>query len=125
MNVVDSSAWLAWFADEPNAKQFKKVITDTENLIVPVLCIYEVFKVLLRETTETDALKAITQVQQGRVIDIDSETALDAAKLSFEKTLPMADAIIYTIAIKYNATLWTQDSDFEGMAGVKYFPKVI
>lgn len=123
MNVVDSSAWLAWFADEPNAKQFKKAITDTQNLIVPVLCVYEVFKVLLRETTESDALKAITLLQQGNVIDIDSETALDAAKLSFEKSLPMADAIIYTIAKKYRATLWTQDSDFEGLAGVKYFPK--
>lgn len=123
MNVVDSSAWLAWFADEPNAKQFKKAITDTQNLIVPVLCVYEVFKVLLRETTESDALKAITLLQQGNVIDIDSETALDAAKLSFEKSLHMADAIIYTIAKKYRATLWTQDSDFEGLAGVKYFPK--
>lgn len=123
MNVVDSSAWLAWFADEPNAKQFEKAITDTQNLIVPVLCIYEVFKVLLRETTETDALKAITLLQQGKVIDIDSETVLDAAKLSFEKSLPMADAIIYTISNKYRATLWTQDSDFEGLAGVTYFPK--
>ena len=123
MKVVDSSAWLAWFADEPNAKHFKKAITDTQNLIVPVLCIYEVFKVLLRETSETDALKAITLLQQGIVVDIDTETALNAAKLSFDKNLPMADAIIYTIALKNNATLWTQDTDFKDFPGVKYYPK--
>jgi len=125
MNVVDSSAWLAWFAGEPNAKQFKKVITDTENLIVPVLCVYEVFKVLLRETGETDALKAITLLQQGKIVDLDTEIALNAAKLSHDKTLPMADAIIYTIAEKYGAILWTQDADFEGLPGVKYFAKVV
>jgi predicted nucleic acid-binding protein len=125
MNVVDSSAWLAWFAGEQNAEQFEKAITDTNNLIVPVLCVYEVFKVLLRETNETDALKAITLLQQGRVVDLDTETALNAAKLSFEKSLPMADAIIYTIAEKYRATLWTQDADFEGLSGVKYFPKAV
>ena len=125
MNVVDSSAWLAWFAGEPNAKQFKKVITDTENLIVPVLCVYEVFKVLLRETGETDALKAITLLQQGKIIDLDTEIALNAAKLSHDKKLPMADSIIYTIAEKYQATLWTQDSDFDGLPGVRYFPKEV
>lgn len=123
MNVVDSSAWLAWFAGEPNAKQFKKVITDTEKLIVSVLCIYEVFKVLLRETNETDALKAITLLQQGNVVDLDTEIALNAAKLSHDKNLPMADAIIYTIGEKYQATLWIQDADFKGLPGVNYFPK--
>jgi toxin FitB len=125
MNVVDSSAWLAWFAGEPNAKQFKNAITDTENLVVPVLCVYEVFKVLLRETGETDALKAITLLQQGKIVDLDTETALNAAKMSHDKNLPMADSIIYTIAEKYNAILWTQDADFKGLPGVKYFPKEV
>ncbi len=125
MNVVDSSAWLAWFAGEPNAKQFKKAITDTDNLIVPVLCVYEVFKVLLRETGETDALKAITLLQHGKIVDLDTEISMNAAKLSHDKNLPMADSIIYTISEKYSATLWTQDADFEGLPGVKYFPKKV
>jgi predicted nucleic acid-binding protein len=123
MNVIDTSAWLAWFAEEENAGIFESAILKTEELIVPVICLYEVFKVLLRETSETDALLAASIMQQGRVVDIDPEIALNAAKISTEHKIPMADSMIYAISQKYTALLWTQDIDLKGLPGVKYFEK--
>ncbi len=123
MNVVDTSAWLAWFAEEENAGIFKSAITNTGELLVPVICLYEVFKVLLRETSESDALLGVSIMQQGKVIDIDQEIALNAALLSTEHKIPMADAMILSISQKYSATLWTQDTDFKGLPGVKFFEK--
>ena len=123
MNVVDTSAWLAWFAEEENAGIFKNAITNTEELLVPVICLYEVFKVLLREKSETDALLAVSIMQQGKVIDIDQEIALNAAKFSSEYKIPMADSMIYAISHKHTAILWTQDTDFKGLPGVKFFEK--
>ena len=123
MNVVDTSAWLAWFAEEENAGIFKNAITNTEELLVPVICLYEVFKVLLRETSETDALLGVSIMQQGKVIDIDPEIALNAAKFSTEFKIPMADSMIYAISQKHTAILWTQDIDFKGLPGVNYFEK--
>lgn len=123
MNVVDSSAWLAWFAEQENAGKFKNAITTTEELLVPVICLYEVFKVLLRETSENDALLGVSIMQQGKVIDIDPEIALNAAKFSTEYKIPMADSMIYAISQKHTAILWTQDIDFKGLPGVKYFEK--
>ncbi len=123
MNVVDSSAWLAWFAEQENAGNFKSAITTTEELLVPVICLYEVFKVLLRETSETDALLGVSIMQQGKVIDIDPEIALNAAKFSTEFKIPMADSMIYAISQKHTAILWTQDIDFKGLPGVNYFEK--
>lgn len=123
MNVVDSSAWLAWFAEQENAGKFKSAITTTEELLVPVICLYEVFKVLLRETSETDALLGVSIMQQGKIIDIDPEIALNAAKFSTEFKIPMADSMIYAISQKHTAILWTQDIDLKGLPGVNYFEK--
>lgn len=58
MNIVDSSGWLAYFADEPNAKHFSIPLNATDSLVVPTLTIYEVFKVVLRESSENEALQA-------------------------------------------------------------------
>ena len=108
-----------------NATKFERAILATDELIIPVVCLYEVFKVLLRETSETQALMAVSIMQQGKVIDIDSEIALNAANISSEYNIPMADSMIYAITKKYNATLWTQDVDFKDLIGVKYFEKVV
>jgi len=123
MNVVDSSGWLEYFADGPNAEKFAPGIQNHRDLVVPTLSIYEVFKRVLQQRSETDALRAIALMQQGRVVDLNISIALLAAKLSAELKLPMADSIMLATAREYQATLWTQDADFEGVEDVKYFSK--
>ncbi len=123
MNVVDSSGWLEYFADAPNAEKFAPGIQSTRELVVPTLSIYEVFKRVLQRRSETEALRAVALMQQGRVVDLNTTIALIAAKLSTELKLPMADSIMLATAREYHATFWTQDADFEGLKGVKYFSK--
>ena len=124
MNIVDSSGWIEYFADSKNSNNFAKPIENTKELIVPSIILFEVFKKLLTELGEDIALTAIAHMQQGKVIDLDQEIALSAARVSFENKIPMADSIIYSTAIKYNATLWTQDEHFQNLKGkINYFPK--
>jgi predicted nucleic acid-binding protein len=123
MNLVDSSGWLAYFADEPNAKHFLAPLKDTASLIVPTVTIYEVFKVLLREAGENKALQGAVAMRKGKVVDLTSSLAIAASKLSLALNLPMADSIILATAKDFGATLWTQDADFKQVDDVKYFPK--
>jgi len=123
MNIVDSSGWLAYFADEPNARHFRAPLQDSAALIVPTITIYEVFKVIHREATENEALEAVVAMQKGTVVDLKAALAITASKLSLEYNLPMADSIILATAQGCNAVIWTQDSDFKNIANVKYFPK--
>ena len=123
MNVVDSSAWLEYFADGPNADSFSASLQDTDNLIVPTICIYEVFKAVLRQRGEDAALQTAALMKQGTTVDLTSGLALQAAKISLEYKIPMADSIILATARANEAVVWTQDQDFKGMEGVKYFPK--
>lgn len=123
MNIVDSSGWLAYFADEPNAKYYLKPLSDTASLVVPTVTIYEVFKVVLRESSENEALQTAVAMQKGKVVDLTASMAIAASKLSLEHKLPMADSIILATAKEFEATIWTQDSDFKNIDNVKYFPK--
>ena len=123
ISVVDSSAWLEYVADGPNAKQFAKPIQNAPNLIVPSITLLEVFKRILQQRDENSALKVIAVMRQGRVVDLDSELALSAAKLGADLKLPLADSIILATVRRYRAVLWTQDSDFEGLDDVRYFAK--
>jgi len=123
MNVVDSSGWLEYFGAGPNAGFFAVPIEETSALVVPVLCLFEVFKRIIRQRSEGDALEAAAAMQQGQVVDLTADLALTAARLSARGSLPLADSIILATAREYNATLWTQDSDFEGMAGVRFIAK--
>lgn len=123
MNVVDSSGWLEYFADTPNAEYFASPIEDTEKLVVPTISLFEVFKKILKQKDEGEALQAVALMQQGQVIDLDMELSLNAAKLSVEHKIPMADSLILATARAFDATLWTQDSDFHGLDGVEYIPK--
>lgn len=122
MNLVDSSGWLEYFADGPNAGFFAGPIEDVDNLIVPTLCISEVFKRICQQRGEHNALQAIALMYQGQMIDLDASLALSAAKLGLDFKLPLADSIILATARAKNALIWTQDSDFKGFDGVKYIP---
>jgi toxin FitB len=120
MNVVDSSAWLEYFAGGPNASFFASSVEKTEELIVPTICLYEVFKRITQQRSDNEALQAIAVMQQGKLVEVDSAVALSAARISIEKRLPMADSLILATTRMHNAVLWTQDAHFEGMSEVKY-----
>jgi predicted nucleic acid-binding protein len=120
LNVIDSSAWLEYFANGPNAEVFKGAVEDIEHLVVPSVCVYEVFRRILKQRDERTALRRISNLLQGRVVDLDAELALTAARLGVEHGLPLADSIVYATARAHGATLWTQDSDFEGLEDVRY-----
>ncbi len=123
MNIVDSSGWLSYFADEPSSKHFQVPLCDTGSLIVPVITIYEVSKVLLRESGENEALQAVSAMQKGKVIELTTKLALAASLLSLKYKLPMADSLILATARDCGGTIWTQDIDFKDIPGVNYFQK--
>jgi predicted nucleic acid-binding protein len=123
MNVVDSSGWLEYFADGSNADFFAPAIESVSELVVPSISIYEVFKKVLEERGESEGFQAVATMQQGKVVDLDATLALRAAKISAELKLPMADSVMLATAQVHEATLWTQDTDFEGIEGVEYVEK--
>lgn len=123
MNVVDSSAWLSYFAGDTNAAVFSKPIENIDKLIVPSITITEVFKCILRQRGEDLGLECIAHMEQGRVAPLDAAIAIDAAHYGAEYKLPLADSIIYATAQKFDAVIWTQDDDFKQLEGVKYFAK--
>jgi len=123
MNIVDSCGWLEYFADGPNADFFASAIENVSELLVPSISLYEVFKRVLQQRTEGDALQAVATMMQGEVIGLDKRVALDAARLSLELKMPMADSVILTTARLHGAVVWTQDSAFEGLEGVEYIKR--
>lgn len=123
MNVVDSSAWLEYFADGSNADAFARAVEVTDELIVPTICLYEVFKSVLRQRDESAALSAIAAMRQGRVVDLTERIALLAADLSLRTKLPMADSVILATARMHDAHIWTQDADFDGLESVTFIAK--
>lgn len=120
MNLVDSSAWLEYFANGPNAGYFNDAIVDAPALLVSTINIYEVFKRVLQQRDETSALQAMAVMGQGTLVDVDSGIALEAVRLSVAHKLAMADSLILATARAFDAVLWTQDADFDGIAGVRY-----
>jgi toxin FitB len=117
--VLDSSCWLEVFADTERADLFMPALEAPEALVVPVLTIYEVNKKLTREAGEEVASTALSLMQRGQVVAVDQPLALAAAA----NGLPLADSLIYATAQAHGAELWTQDSHFEGLPGVRLFPK--
>ncbi|MFH1762315.1 MAG: type II toxin-antitoxin system VapC family toxin [bacterium] len=123
MNLVDSSGWLEYFADSNNARFFAPVIENTSSLIVPTICLYEVFKKIIQQKDENSALQAIAHMRIGNIINLDVSMSVSAAKISISLKMPMADSIILATARSYKAIIYTQDCDFKGLQSVKYFKK--
>jgi len=123
MNLVDSSGWLEYLSDGKNAKLFAPAIEKTEELIVSTINIYETYKKILLERDESSAIQVVGLMQQAKVIEVSSTISIQAAKLSYERKIPMADSLIYTTAKQNNAIVWTQDIDFKELDDVKYFKK--
>jgi predicted nucleic acid-binding protein len=123
MNVVDSSGWLEYLADGANADFFAPAIENTARLVVPTISLLEVFERVLQQRSENEALQAVALMQQGEVVALDAGLALSAARLGHELKLPLADSVILATAREYEAAVWTQDSDFEGLEDVKYIAR--
>jgi len=124
MNIIDSSFWLEYFAGTKAGDIVSDIVENIDELIIPTITIYEVFKKILLERNEDDALLAVGHMKQGKVIDLTEELSLSAAKISIQYKLPMADSIIYATNMKYNCILWTQDQHFSGLYSVNYFEKL-
>lgn len=120
MILVDSSGWVEYLADSPRADAYASAIEDTARLLVPTICVLEVYEHALRTRGEDAALEAAGAMRQGQVVDLDIALTLAAAELGLEAGLPLADSIILATARAYGAVLWTQDAHFEGMNGVRY-----
>ena len=123
MNVVDSSAWLEYFADGANADFFARPIEKPDGLLVPSITVLEVFKRVAQQRDEGAALQCVAVMQQGQVVELDAALALRAAAVGLRHKLPLADSVVYATAQAANATVWTQDGDFEGLPGVKFRAK--
>jgi predicted nucleic acid-binding protein len=123
MNVVDSSGWLEYFAGSKNAANFAKAIEDTQRLLVPSIVLLEVFKRMAELRGEDAALQVVAAMHHGQVIALDAGLALNAAMAGRRHKVPLADSIVYATAVREKATLWTQDADFDGLPGVRYFAK--
>jgi predicted nucleic acid-binding protein len=123
MNVVDSSAWLEYFADGPLAGEFVSAIEKPQALLVPSITLSEVFERVAQQRDEGAALQCVAVMQQGKVVELDAAMALRAAQLSLRHKLPLADSVVYATARLGNAMLWTQDAEFDGLPGVRCFAK--
>lgn len=124
MNVVDSSGWIEYLADAPGADFFAPALENTEELVVPTICLLEVARHVHRESGEGMALQALALMQQARVVDLLPEVIQMAARVGKDHRLPLADSVVYATGRLYGAIVWTQDSDFNGLEGVQYTPKV-
>lgn len=123
VNLVDTSGWIEYLTDTKNADNFAKAIEDTNWLIIPSIVLFEVYKKLSQHWEEEEVLQTISSMQRAQIVPIDAELAITAASLQQKHNLPMADSMILAAARYFNATLWTQDSDFKRLENVKYFPK--
>lgn len=123
MNLVDSSAWMEYFADGKNAKHFAPIIQDLKNLVVSVINVSEVYKKISRHRDENSAIQAIAVMQQAEVLEITSQVAIEGSKISIQNKIPITDSLIIASARSVGAKIWTQDYDFKGLDNVMFFKK--
>lgn len=123
MNIVDSSGWLEYLGDLSNAHFFEAAARDAENLLVPTIILYEVYRRLAQISSREAARDAVAIMSDGKIINLDASIALEAAEISIQHKLPMADSMILATARHFQATLWTQDAHFKDLPGVKYIEK--
>ncbi|MBV6421563.1 MAG: hypothetical protein DAHOPDDO_02838 [Ignavibacteriaceae bacterium] len=123
MNLVDSSAWMEYFADGKNAKHFAPMIQDLKNLVESIINVSEVYKKISQHRDENSAIQAIAVMQQAEVLEITSQIAIEGSKISIQNKIPMADSLIIASARSVGAKIWTQDYNFKGIDNVLFFKK--
>ncbi len=120
MNIVDSTGWLEYFADGRNADFFAAAVEDVERLLVPSICVLEVCGRVLEQAGENEALQAIALMRQGRLVDLDTSLAVNAARLGEELGLSLLDSVVLATARLHGATVWTQGADLGRLDGVRF-----
>ncbi len=123
MNVVDSSGWIEYLLDSPRADLFAPAVEQRDKLLVPVVALYEVHKILSRKLAVHAVEAALNVMRLGRVLDLTDRRAIAAADIAVQHRLAMADAVMYSLALEFKATFWTQDVDYQGLPSVNFFPK--
>ena len=123
MNLVDSSGWIDFFRAGANGPVFKPVIEDRHHLLVPTIALFEVHKVLSRNLPANLVTQCLDVMRLGLVLDLTDKRAIAASTIASRHRLAMADAAMYSLALEFEATFWTQDVDYQGLEGVRYFPK--
>jgi predicted nucleic acid-binding protein len=123
MNLVDSSGWIEYLQDTPRADLFAEAIEDRYDLLVPTIALFEVHKVLSRNLPANLVTQCLDVMRLGRVLDLTDKRAITASIIATRHRLAMADAAMYSLALEFEATFWTQDVDYQGLDGVRYFPK--
>lgn len=121
--LVDSSGWIEYFTNGPLADEFAPYLEDLPEVVTPTIVIFEVFRVIRRQRSEEEAIEAVAQMQKTSVVDLDQFITLNAADVSIEHGLAMADAIVYATARVRDVQLVTADSDFEGLSGARVFTR--
>ncbi len=120
MNLVDSCGWLEYLAGGPNADYFAKPLEDIDHLVVPTICLYEVFKRVLQQQGRSAALEVTAAMRQGKVVALTDSIALQAATLGDSLGLALADSVILATAQSEQAVLWTQDAHFKDIEDVAF-----
>lgn len=118
--VVDSSAWLEYLADGPNAEEFAPAIEAIDRLVVPTVVITEVLRRLDAQGRRAVIPDVLAHMRQGQLVPLDDQLAVAAAVVGRQHGLPLADSIIYATALTVTGTVWTQDEDFRKLPGVEY-----
>lgn len=119
-NVVDSSAWLEYLANGPNAGEFASAIEAVERLVVPALVITEVLRRLDVQGRRDVVPEVLAHMRQGQIVVFDDQLAVDAAVLGRYHGLALADSVVYATALTIGGVVWTQDEDFQSLAHVEY-----
>ena len=120
MIVVDSCGWVERFAGSSYGELYGPALQDPEAIVVPAVCLTEVFRTLAREAGEPAALAAAGVMRQATVVALDGELAIEAGRVGLQHGLPLADSIIYATAQRHHAELWTHDAHFRGLPGVRF-----
>jgi len=123
VNVVDSSGWIEFFRAGANGPVFKPIIEDRARLLVPTIALFEVHRVLSRSLPTDLVNRCLDVMRLGRVLDLTDARAIAASDIAAQHKLAMADAAMYSMALEFGASFWTQDVDYQGLPGVRYQAK--
>ena len=123
MNLVDSSGWIEYLQDTPRADLFANAIEDRIHLLVPTIALFEVHRVLSRSLPADLVKRCLDVMRLGRVLDFTDARAVAAAHIAARHKLAMADSAMYSMALEFDASFWTQDVDYQGLPGVRYQAK--
>lgn len=121
--VVDTCGWIEWLTDGILVTAFEPWLNDLEQVYVPTVIQFELYKWVKRERSEDRALEVVALTEQGNVLPLNTAISLLAADLALEHKLSFADAIIYATARYADVVLVTADDHFKDLPHVIYFDK--